>query len=244
MEQNAWQAYFDDTARSYMAEEYAQPWKEEVDFYLELLDLPPNSRILDIGCGTGRHAVEMARRGYAVTGLDFSSGMLAEAEKAAEMAGVTVEWVQADAARFSVAQLYDAAICMLEAGIGFITPEQDALEHDLAILNNVNAALKPGGRFILGVSNAYQSIRAYKQEDVDNGYFDPVTMTQSYSLIWTTTEGEERQGQVRLRLYTPPELTLLLRQAGFEVEQMWGGTYGRRKIVLDDYMITVVARKV
>jgi hypothetical protein len=133
---------------------------------------------------------------------------------------------------------------MLEAGIGFITPGQDALEHDLAILNNVNAALKPGGRFILGVSNAYQSIRAYKQEDVDNGYFDPVTMTQSYSLIWTTTEGEERQGQVRLRLYTPPELTLLLRQAGFEVEQMWGGTYGRRKIVLDDHMITVVARKV
>jgi len=56
---------------------------QEVDFIIDELRLPPSSRILDIGCGTGRHAVELARRGYKVTGVDISSGMLAKVEKAA-----------------------------------------------------------------------------------------------------------------------------------------------------------------
>lgn len=155
MTKNAWQEYFDGSAFSYMTEEYAQPWEQEVNFYLEVLGLPQQSRLLDVGCGTGRHTIELARQGYVVTGLDFSQGMLAKAEKAAKQSGVTVDWIHADATQFQVNEPYDAALCMLEAALGFLALDQDAEKHDQAILGNVNAALKPGGRLILGMSNAY-----------------------------------------------------------------------------------------
>ncbi len=109
---NEWQLYFDNHAPVYMEQWYTQPWQEEVEFFIEVLNLPTGSRILDVGCGTGRHSVELARRGYQVTGIDFSAGMLAEARKAAQKTGVEVEWIQCDALDFTTNQPYDAAICM------------------------------------------------------------------------------------------------------------------------------------
>jgi SAM-dependent methyltransferase len=243
MAKNEWQEYFDGFAREYMAQEYAKPWKEEVDFYLEVLNLPQGSRILDLGCGPGRHSVELARRGYQVTGVDFSAGMLAEAQKAAQSAGVKVEWIHCDATQFKAQMPFDAAICMLEAAFGFMTPKDDPTQHDLSILRNVNAALKPGARFLLGASNAFKGIREYTQDDVESGRFDPATMLHHGPATWTTPDGEERSVMVRIRNYLPTEIAMLLRQVGFEVEHIWGGTFGRRKINLDEYMITVVARK-
>jgi SAM-dependent methyltransferase len=243
MTQNTWQQYFDSTAHRYMAEEYAQPWKQEVDFYLEVLNLSPRSRILDLGCGPGRHSVELARRGYEVTGVDLSAGMLAEAQKAAQAAGVKVEFVQANAVDFVATYPFDAILCMLEAAIGFYTVDEDPLTHDLTILRNVNQSLKPDGYFLLGLSNAYKCIRDYKQEQVESGFFDPVTMIQAYSLTWTTAAGEEGEGKCRFRAYLPTEISLLLKQAGLAVEHIWGGTHGYKKIGLDDYIITLLARK-
>ena len=159
MARNGWQAYFDGTASEYMDEEYAKQWQEEVDFYLEILNLAPGSRILDLGCGPGRHTVELGRRGYIVTGVDFSNGMLDAAREAAADAQVEIEWICCDATEFTATEPFDGCICTLEAAFGFITPEQDPTQHDLAILHNVNAALKPGARFILGVSNGFKSIR-------------------------------------------------------------------------------------
>ena len=78
--ENSWQTYFDGHAHEYMRQWYTQNWQQEVDFLEQELDIASGGRILDVGCGTGRHAVELARRGYQVTGLDFSAGMLAEAQ--------------------------------------------------------------------------------------------------------------------------------------------------------------------
>jgi 2-polyprenyl-3-methyl-5-hydroxy-6-metoxy-1,4-benzoquinol methylase len=242
MTRNGWQEFFDATAHEYMDEEYAEPWKEEVDFYLETLNLPSGSRILDLGCGPGRHSIELARRGYQVTGVDFSSGMLAQAREAAQNAKVEVEWICCDATQFIAAEPFDACICALEAAFGFMTPEQDPIQHDLTILRNVNIALKPEARFILGVSNAFKTIQDYDQQYIENGYFDPVYMIQDDFLTWTT-EGTEERAKVRHRVYFPTEIRMLLQQAQFEVEHIWGGTFSRRKINLDEYMITVVARK-
>src|SRR4029450_8214219 len=97
---NEWQLFFDNTAPSYNDHEYAKPWKEEVDFMEEVFGLPAGSRLLDVGCGTGGHSGELARRGYQVTGIDFSAGMLNEAQQA----GVAVEWIQCDATEYHTAQ--------------------------------------------------------------------------------------------------------------------------------------------
>lgn len=242
---NEWEEFFDGHAPVYMDNSFTKNTIEEVEFVLEELRLPPGSRILDVGCGTGRHAVELARRGYQVRGVDISSGMLAEAEKAAREADVDVEWIHADATQFIPDRLFDAAICLCEGAFSLLGSEDDPMEHDLAILRNIHAALKPGARFILTAPNGCRLIRQATQEDVENGRFDPVTMVEAFTVKWDTPEGKKSL-LVRGRSYVPTELVMLLRQAGFEVKHIWGGTagdWGRRKIHLDEMEMMAVARK-
>jgi len=100
MTKKGWEEFFDGHASRYMGEVFVKNAREEVDFLMEELKLQPGNTILDVGCGTGRHAVEFARRGFKMTGVDLSSGMLAEAEKAAASAGVTIELVHNNAAAY------------------------------------------------------------------------------------------------------------------------------------------------
>ena len=82
-EKNTWEAFFDAHAPVYEDNVFTKNTVREVDFLLEELSLQPGDSILDVGCGTGRHSIELAKRGYAVTGLDLSSEMLARAADAA-----------------------------------------------------------------------------------------------------------------------------------------------------------------
>ena len=246
MRTNEWQEFFDGHAPVYMENSFTKNTVKEVEFVLEELRLLAGTRILDVGCGTGRHAVELARRRYQVTGVDISSGMLAEAEKAAREAGVEVELIHADATQFTSDRLFDAAICLCEGAFSLLGSEDDPIEHDLAILRHIHAALKPGARFILTAPNACRLIRQATQEDVENGRFDPVTMVEVSTVEWDTPQGKKSR-QVRERSYVPTELAMLLRQTGFAVEHIWGGTagdWGRRELNLDEMEIMVVARKV
>lgn len=241
---NEWQFYFDRFAPEYDKEEYALTWREEVDFMEEVFQLPTGSAILDVGCGTGRHAVELARRGYQVTGIDFSAGMLAVARQKASDCGVQVEWIEGDVTTFHSAKLFDAAICMTEAAFALLTPRQDPNQHDLAILRNVNTALKPGGQFLLNATNGFRMIRLMTAEDIANGNFDPVTLVNVSECTWEDAEGKEHLVLARVRNYLPTELTMFLHQTGFKVEHVWGGTYGRNPIDLDGYIINMHSRKI
>jgi ubiquinone/menaquinone biosynthesis C-methylase UbiE len=244
MADEAWREFFDSYAPQYMKESFTADSVREVAFLCEILELPPGATILDVGCGTGRHAVELARRGYAVTGLDLSAGMLAEAAAAAERAGVRVDLVQADATDFSLARTFDAAVCLCEGAFTLVGCE-DPFEHDAAILRQVHRVLKPGARFILTASNGMRLIRDATDEQVAKGAFDPLTLSVSYEMEWESPEGP-RSVPVRERGYVPSELTLLCRAQGFEVEHVWGGTagaWGRRPVDLDEWEIMVVMRR-
>lgn len=243
--QNQWEAFFDQHAPHYMQNTFTKNTVAEVNFLLEELQLLPGSSILDMGCGTGRHAIGLARHGYHVIGVDISSRMLAEAEKAATEAGVTVEWVHSDATKFSASKLYDAAVCLCEGAFGLLSTDEDPIEHDSAILRNISNALKPGAPFILTTLNSFAQIRKLAQEDVEQGRFDPVTMLEAADEEWDLPEGKKIV-HVRERRYTPPELVALFQQTGFNVEHIWGGTagrWGRRQLELDEVEIMVVARK-
>ena len=113
-EKSTWEEFFDAHAPVYQDNIFTKNTPPEVDFLIEELALPPAGSILDVGCGTGRQSIELARRGYSVTGLDLSSAMLGRAAAAAEAAGVSVERVRAEAARFSLPGRYDGAICLCE----------------------------------------------------------------------------------------------------------------------------------
>ena len=134
-----WETFFDGHAPIYMQNLFTRDTENEVAFLVKELALPLASRILDIGCGTGRHAIALARRGHRVTGLDLSSGMLAQAVKAANEAGTEVRWIHADATRFTTRTRFDAAICLCEGAFSLLGMKEDAEEHD-------RSSAMPGGR--------------------------------------------------------------------------------------------------
>ncbi|UCC16953.1 MAG: methyltransferase domain-containing protein [Dehalococcoidales bacterium] len=242
-EKNSWQEYFDSHAPRYMQNPFTYGTLKEIDFLVEELALPKASRILDIGCGTGRHTIELAKHGYIVTGVDISSGMLAEAEAAAKDEGVEIEVVNSNAAEYRSEPVFDAAICLCEGAFCLLGEGDDPHERDVTILRNFFSALKPGAKFILTALYGCMPIRQYMQEDIDSGIFDPVTMVETHLM---EKDDSEDVLIVRERSYTPPELVLLFRIAGFKVENVWGGTagnWGKRPLDLDEMEVMITARK-
>jgi len=240
-----WKRFFDAHAPYYDQNSFAQHTNAEVDFLLTLFPLPSGARILDIGCGTGRHSVELARRGFDVTGLDLSTGMLQIARAKAEAAGLGIHFVEGDATRFTFPQPFDAAICLCEGGFGLLGESDEPYGHATAILSCVAAALKSGGGFLLTAMNGYSAIRRFTDENTQSGAFDPASMLACYEDDWDLPEGK-RTVVVRERLFIAPEIDRLLKGAGFRVEAIYGGTaghWGRRPLMLDEVEAMFVCRK-
>jgi len=243
---NEWEQYFNGHAPCYMKNVFTANTSEEVEFIVEELRPAEGSSVLDVGCGTGRHAIELARRGFRVTGIDISEGMLEQARIAAAEAGVELELVRADASRELPKGHFDVALCLCEGAFGLLGRSDNPVDHDLSILENINGALNPGAPLMLTASNAMALIRRFSDEDVREGRFDPDTLVEEYEIEYDTPDGKSSM-RVRERGFVPSELALLMDAAGFEVEHIWGGTagkWGRRKVELDEIEIMVVARKV
>lgn len=242
-ERTTWERFFDSHAEIYDQNVFTENTVCEVDFVLQELGVPAGSLILDVGCGTGRHAIELARRGYAVIGLDLSSEMLARAADAARAAGVSVEWMQANATDFSLPTLVDGAICLCEGAFGLLSEVDDPIEQPLSILRNIASSLKPGAKAILTVLNGAAMLRKYDKTDVEAERFDPVNLVESSS--YAPQEGLA-EIPVREKGFVAAELVLLFRLVGMAVRHVWGGTAGRwdrKTIDLDEIELMVVAEK-
>ncbi len=240
-----WQRFFDGHAPVYMDNVFTKATMAEVDFIIEELHLEKGNSLLDVGCGTGRHTVELAKRGLNMTGIDLSPGMLEQARTAAADANVEVELIQADATKFDLDRQFDAAICVCEGAFGLLSSGDDPAEHDLAILRNIHKALKPGCEFLLTALNAFRYVRKYSNKDVAENRFDPNYMIEKYEMEYDTSEGKKTV-TVSERGFAPSELALMCRVAGFEIDYLGGGTagnWGTRVLDLDEYEIMVIARK-
>ncbi len=244
MTTNNWQTFFDHHAHLYMDEPFVRATHTEVDFLVQHLQLVPGMRVLDVGCGTGRHAVELAKRGYAVTGVDLSSGMLAEAQKVADAAGVHAEWVHRAAQDYQAPQPFDAVYSVCEGGLSLLG-QDDAFDRDLLVLRNIFAALKPGGCALVTVLNGMRFLKIYGEADVQAGRFDPMTMVEHGTMEITTPQGK-RSVPTRERGYVPTELRLMLQLAGFVVTHLGGGTagdWGIRPPVLDEIELMALMQR-
>jgi 2-polyprenyl-3-methyl-5-hydroxy-6-metoxy-1,4-benzoquinol methylase len=145
-----YETLFANFGKTYDRECFTQGTVGEVNFVEKELANDRTKRILDIGCGTGRHAIELAKRGYRVTGFDLSEGQLRLAKQKAEAAGATVDFQRRDAAQPHFREEFDAAIMFCEAAF----PLMETDEKNNAILVHAAAALRPGGVFMLTTLSA------------------------------------------------------------------------------------------
>lgn len=241
----SWSQFFESHAVNYDQNPFTFNTVAEVDFLLSLFPLVKGMSILDIGCGTGRHSIELAKREFRVTGLDFSAAMLGKARDKASEAGVEIDWVEADATDFKLDRIYDAAICLCEGAVGLVETGIDAEAHDSAVFRNISAHLKPNAPFLLTAMNGYAIIRRMTEETVAEGTFDPTTMVAHYLDEFALPEGRVAK-EVYERLFIAPELVRILKASGFHVDNVWGGTagqWGQRPINLDEVEAMYVCRK-
>jgi SAM-dependent methyltransferase len=115
----------------------------ECDRIEQILALPRGARVLDIPCGIGRHSVELAKRGYRVTGVDFQPAFINAANTSAASAGVAPEFVVGEMREYSSSEPFDAAFCWF-GSFGYFTEEDDR-----RFVHRLAGSLRPGGSFLL-----------------------------------------------------------------------------------------------
>jgi len=203
----------------------------EVDFVLAQTRLPVGSRILDIGCGPGRHSIELARRGYQAVGIDPSAAMIEAAKERAARAGVQPKFYQTSAEEFTAAEKFEDVICLFTT-LGQINSEEQKPQPktDHPLLHQVAKALVPGGTFILEVPQKEWVINNLKDTDRfgdDMRYTDiKRAYDAEYSIVTETftivSPEETRQYLLRYHLYDLQQVCSMLEYAGFEMIQIYG----------------------
>ena len=168
---------------AYLNESYTQGTVQEVDF-LQEFQLPPGARVLDVGCGAGRHSLELARRGFRTVGVDIAAGMVEHARKVAAAEQLSAEFQVGDARTLTFDAEFDAAICLCEGAFGLAGDDGHR-----QILAGVRRALKPGAPFVLTAINAFSAAR---NEDAASR-FDPYTATSSWRQTFQNPDGETRE---------------------------------------------------
>ncbi len=202
----------------------------QIDFLERALALKPGSRVVDLGCGHGRHAIELAKRGHRVTGIDLVEGFLEVARKHAEEAGVasTASFVRGDIGGFESTDTYDAAVCLFDA-FGFF---DDA--HSIKTLRGAHKALEMGGTFALDLRTREWMTRIPSCSVLDKGNGDMMIDRHHFDIQTSRfvdrrtylRGGKQREVMFSVRLFAFTEIRLILHSVGFEVEAAFGGFDG------------------
>jgi cyclopropane fatty-acyl-phospholipid synthase-like methyltransferase len=181
---------------------------QEVDHVAAHLGLEPGSRVLDVGCGTGRHARELARRGMTVHGIDISHRFVDLASDGAPE-GATFERLDARAMTFD--DEFDAVVCLCQGAFGMMTSDGD----DDLVVAGMARALRDGGRVALSAFNAYFAVRYHEEAS-----FDAATGVSHERTDIRSESGEVATVDLWTGCYTPRELRLLLRAHELRVDSL------------------------
>src|ERR1700694_5153188 len=209
----------------------------EVDQIEALLQLRPPRRILDLPCGQGRHAIELARRGYEVTGVDLSAYMLGVARERAEAHGVKARWLIGDMREALPGETFDL-ILNLFTSLGYFDDEAD----DRRVCLAAASMLEPGGRFLLEVINGQRIMGNFQEREWftvgDTAVMERRTLDRAARVMArrsldrptrrmvvertvSSTDGEETSVHA-VRLYSGPALKTMLHAAGFSRLELYG----------------------
>ncbi len=203
--------------------------RAEADFLERELQVSPGARLLDVPCGNGRHAIELARRGYRLSGVDLSEEFIREAQERSAAAGAEIEWILEDMRRLPWESEFDGAFCL---GNSFGYLDHPGTEDFLAALAR---AMKPRARFVLQTGLVAESILplrspqewwkagdilllVHKEYDIEEG-----RLNIDYTFI--------HDGQVETRpgsqgVYTVAEIRRMLARAGLRALSLFGDVAG------------------
>jgi SAM-dependent methyltransferase len=218
---------------------------EQVGQILALADFSGRT-VLDLCCGPGRHAVEFARHGFQVTGVDRTPFLLDRARERALEAGVQVEWVTEDMRRFLRPESYDLA-CSLFTSFGYFEEEQE----DLSVLHKIHENLKSGGVFVLDVISKERVARQWK-DALTTEFPDGALLLQRPRVLddwsrlrsqWTLIrDGSARDFHFEHWIYSGREIKDRLHACGFAEVRLFGDLQGA-PYDLDATRLIAVARK-
>lgn len=236
-------------ADAYENEIFTQGTIGEADFIESEIDYNKNLRILDIGCGTGRHALELTKRGYNVVGIDLSESMIKKAREKAENAGLNVDFQLADARNLPFEHEFDLAIMICEGAF----PLMETDEMNFEILKNAAKSLKNNGKFVFTTLNAfyplYHSVKDFIESNmvegsVDNS-FDLMNFRNKSNLEIEDDNGNLKVLECNERYYVPSEISWLLKTLNFSKIDIFScklGNFSRNdSLTTEDYEMLVIA---
>ncbi|MBN3039493.1 MAG: class I SAM-dependent methyltransferase [Candidatus Omnitrophica bacterium] len=249
-----YEALFENYAKKYDKECFVQGTLGECDFIEQEINRDKSLKIIDVGCGTGRHAIELAKRGYKVTGVDLSGDQIKRAREKAKEQGLQIDFRIHDARNLPFEGEFDLAIMLCEGGFSLMETD----EMNFEILKNATKALKDKGKFIFTTLNGlfplfhsvkefYESAQKEGQSQCKDCSFDLMTFRDHNTVVFEDDAGTKKELTCNERYYVPSEITWLLKTLGYKKIDIFGsklGAYSRNdKLTTEDFEMLVVAEK-
>ena len=252
MSKQWYETLFENYGKKYDSENFTHGTVGECDFIEKEINFDRSLKILDVGCGTGRHAIELTKRGYCVTGIDLSVSQLKRAREKAEEQNLSIDFQCQDARNLPFDSEFDVAIMLCEGGFSLM--ETDEMNYE--ILKNVTKSLKPQAKFIFTNSNGlfplYNNVDEFFTSTVEDGNsicknntFDLMTFRDYSTVEFEDDDGNKKTLECNERYYVPCEITWLLKSLGYATIDIFGARLGafsrEHTLTTKDYEMLVIA---